>query len=162
MVLLMTDSERSGRHPPVGVMRVIFDHQRWLSSNGRFGRRMVREGLDFNDCDLAGVDFSGADLTFTNFNRGSLNGARFVGATLQNSEFRNCDVEGTDFSGADLFGALFVTNHTAAVFEGANLEKVAWNLEEQRAMYADNRRPVEGASKPPRKAGTRPRKPEPR
>lgn len=124
-------SERSFKPLPGKIARALLDHQRWIASGGRFGKRLECEpDTAFVDCDLEGMDFSGADLNSAYFQGGSARGARFVGADLAHSTFESCDVEGADFSGADLSWATFITNHDKASFDGATLRHTAWNREE--------------------------------
>jgi hypothetical protein len=127
---LMTALKPQCRQPPVSVLRSIYDHQRWLASNGRFGKRFNREAVEFEACDFDGVDLSGANLAFAHFHGGTLRAARFVGATLSNAQFISCNVDGANFTGAELFRATFATNHEAATFEGAHLQEIAWSEEE--------------------------------
>jgi uncharacterized protein YjbI with pentapeptide repeats len=137
----MTEVKLSCRPPPVSALRSIFDHQRWLTSNGRFGKRLVREALEFENCDLAGVDLTGAHLAFASFVGGTLKGARFVGADLSNARFISCDIEGANFTGAQLGRAVFLTNHEAATFDGASFDETAWSeAEAAKIRHAINQR----------------------
>lgn len=124
-------TERHFKPLPGKLARALLDHQRWLSSDGRFGKRLECDpDTQFVDCDLEGMDFSGAELRYAYFQGGSARGARFVGANLAHSTFDSCDVEGADFRGANLSWARFFTNHDKAGFEGATLRHTAWNREE--------------------------------
>ena len=124
-------SERSFKPLPGKLARALLDHQRWLSSGGRFGKRLECErDTAFVNCDLDGMDFSGADLASAYFDGGSARGARFVGANLASSTFESCDLEGADFTNANLVWATFATNHDKACFDGATLRHTAWNMEE--------------------------------
>ena len=129
----MAKLDRHGRPPPAAILRLIVDHQRWINSGGRFGKRLDRDELPFVNCDLDGVDLSGANLRHAYFDGGSARMARFIGTNLYNSKFDGCDVEGANFSRADLLEATFVTNHDKACFDGANIEHTAWSAEEERA-----------------------------
>jgi uncharacterized protein YjbI with pentapeptide repeats len=118
-----------GRLPPARILRLLIDHQRWLNSKGQFGAQLDRDELLFDACDLRGVDLSGALLSDACFRGGSLRGARFVGAELPYVVFPGCDLEGADFSNSRLCDATFIANHEKACFDGANLDRVAWNEE---------------------------------
>jgi uncharacterized protein YjbI with pentapeptide repeats len=115
------------------ALRLLFEHQRWLNSQGRFGRQLVAEGLKFINLDLDGVDLSYARLPYAYFEGGSMRGCRFVGTFLHSATFDKCDIEETDFTNADLRWAIFETNHEQACFDKANLYRTAWTLEEGHA-----------------------------
>jgi uncharacterized protein YjbI with pentapeptide repeats len=138
----MSNLKPQCRPPPLSVLRSIYDHQRWLTSNGRFGKRFNREALEFENCDFDGVELSGANLAFARFIGGTLRGARFLGATLSDARFISCDVEGANFTGAELVRATFATNHEGASFEGANLQQVAWSEEEAGRRDAELKRRI--------------------
>jgi hypothetical protein len=117
------------------LFKLLFDHQRWLNSNGRFGERFgspePEPGLLFYYCDLDGVDLSKARLEGAYFEGGSLRGARFAGVDLIHATFESCDVEGADFSGARLDWATLATNHEKACFDGASCDHVVFTMEER-------------------------------
>lgn len=113
------------------MLRRLFDHQRWLNSNGRYGKRLVGNELLFESCDLEGADLSKAEIEFAYFIGGSVKSARFLSSNLLFATFEGCDVEGTDFSNANLRWATFLTNHEKAQFAGADLTRTAWNLEQR-------------------------------
>jgi len=117
---------------------MIYDHQRWLATNGRFGKRLeVRDGLQLKDCDCEGVDFSGAILDGgVQFKGGSVRGACFVGTSLSEATFDSCDVGDADFTRANLSWATFATNHKDARFEGSDFANTAWSAEEGERMFA--------------------------
>jgi uncharacterized protein YjbI with pentapeptide repeats len=117
---------------------LTLDHQRWLSSNGRFGKRLqAPHGIQIDSCDLEGMDFSQADLRCANFNGGSVRGARFVEANLSNAVFDSCDVEDADFGHADLSWAIFDTNHERASFDHADLTNTAWSADQGKQMHVE-------------------------
>lgn len=104
------------------LLRLLFDHQRWLNSNGHFGKRFDDDDfgpLRFQLCDLDGIDLSFANLEHVTFNGGSVKGARFIGANLKHAWFDRCDVAAADFTNADLTWANFRTNHEEACFKNA-------------------------------------------
>ncbi|HTB11109.1 MAG TPA: pentapeptide repeat-containing protein [Bryobacteraceae bacterium] len=123
----MDNPELKTRPPPAALLRRLFDHQRWLTSQGRYGKMLKGSELVFENCDLAGVDFSKVDLEFSTFRGGSVRGALFRDATLFCTTFDRCDVAGADFGNANLRWAAFITNHDEAAFEGADLTRTAWN-----------------------------------
>jgi uncharacterized protein YjbI with pentapeptide repeats len=123
----MSDDEQRIRPPPLKLMRSILDHQRWLNTNGRFGRQLNADELLFENLDLSGVDFSRAYLSDARFSGGSLNSAKFAKAFLAHATFIRCKMDDTDFSGADLRDATFLTDHQKACFDGAVVDRVAWD-----------------------------------
>jgi uncharacterized protein YjbI with pentapeptide repeats len=137
----MADSEPQCRPPPVAILRLLFEHQRWLNSQGRFGKRLDEQnGLQFENYDLSGVDFSGATLDWAYFRGGSVKGARFIGASLLSAVFNECDVADADFSNAKLRCATFATNSEhASSFEGAELADTAWDADQGERMFAARR-----------------------
>ena len=94
-------------------LRKLFDHQRWLGSNGSYGQQLNIEQSftahrrDFVNNDLDGVDFSRADFKNVSFVLCTLREAHFSGAKLQSVDFLECDLTGTDFNGAVLNGVTF-------------------------------------------------------
>jgi len=103
----------------------------------RFGKQLVANEIAFLDCDLAGVDLSKAEIVSSTFRGGTLKGARFREAVLYRSIFDGCDVEGADFNNANVRWAAFLTNHEAASFEGADLTRTAWNVEQKDQNFRD-------------------------
>jgi hypothetical protein len=123
--------ERRFKPLPGKLARALLDHQRWLSSDGRFGKRLECDpDTQLVDFDLDGMDFSGASLQSAYFKGGSARGARFIGADLAYSTFDSCDVDGADFTRAKLPWARFFTNHEKACFDEATLLHTSWNREE--------------------------------
>jgi hypothetical protein len=131
------------------LLRMLSDHQRWLNSNGHFGKRLdvlvkgdipglrvslfdgYNLGLTFNNCSLDGVDLSFANLELAEFRGVSLRKARFIGANLKHASFRSCDVAGADFSYADVsWSNVRDTNHEAACFENARTGHMAFTLDQ--------------------------------
>ena len=116
--------------PAPGLLKRLLDHQRWLTSGGRFGTQLEVSELQFDDCDLSGIDLSRALIDYAYFKGGSLKGVNFSNADLSSATFDGCDVEDADFANADLSWALFLTNHEKAKFEGADLTRTAWSREQ--------------------------------
>lgn len=122
----MTKAQSPFKELPEAALKGLLDHQRWLSSNGKFGKRLDDETLDddapsdwrllrFDGINLDGIDLSGASLYSAVFVGGSLRGARFVGTYLNAANFTDCDIEGANFAGADISDAVFLTNHRQAI-----------------------------------------------
>ncbi len=69
---------------------------------------------------LIGADFSAAELRRTNLKSAVLHFARFVNATIIDSNFRDTDLSGADFTGAEVQGTDFTgANLDGAIFRGA-------------------------------------------
>lgn len=115
---------------PEAISHLLSEHHRWLSSDGRFGKRLDQEELCFVGFNLDGVDFSHARLAYAYFEGGSLKQSRFIGAYLHSATFNGCDIEQANFTNADLQWATFNANHEQACFDSANLYKTAWTMEE--------------------------------
>lgn len=114
---------------PLTVRRLqeLYDHQRWLTSGGKFGEQLKidQEGggdrRNYVNYDLDGVNFSQAVFKHVGFVNCSLKGAVFSGAHLEYVFFLGCDVEGANFRGAYLNGSsdptFQETNHQKALFD---------------------------------------------
>lgn len=69
---------------------------------------------------LIGADFSASELRRTNLKSSVLHFARFINATIIDSDFRDTDLSGADFTGAELQGTDFTgANLDGAIFRGA-------------------------------------------
>jgi hypothetical protein len=130
LVYRSMSSHKQDELPSQKLVHLLLDHQRWLNSQGRFGKQLDQSDLCFSDMDLSGFDFSFARLPYAVFEGGSVRGARFVGAILPFAAFYGCDVAETNFSQADLQWTAFDTNHEQAIFTGANVGKTAWTRED--------------------------------
>jgi uncharacterized protein YjbI with pentapeptide repeats len=110
-------------------LRELFDHYRWLDSEGRFGKQLkVAQGFtayrrDFVKHDLDGANFSRANFKNVMFVFCKLRQARFTGAELHNVDFLGCNLDGADFRGAELTDVSFEeSNYSQAHFgEGVEL-----------------------------------------
>lgn len=96
---------------------ILKEHQLWLSSGGKEGKRAVLNDADFGD----------VDLTDTNFQRAELRRARFGTAMLRRTNLREADLQNADLqqtnfllsaqlAGADVAGAKLP--EAIAKFEG--------------------------------------------
>jgi len=65
---------------------ILKEHQLWLSSGGKEGKRAVLNGADFGD----------ADLTDANFHRAELRRANFGNAALRRTNLREADLQNAD------------------------------------------------------------------
>jgi len=127
-------SKRSGIRAKFA--EVLAEHQRWIDSNGREGRRAELEGADLRGmrlgaaanlrrADLRRAHLEGANLAGADLSGAQANGAHFEGAILEDlvadQHELNC-FEGASFHGAVLSGArLQSPDLTGAILLGAAL-----------------------------------------
>ena len=118
---------------PLSKVRLqeLFDHHRWLASEGRFGRQLtIRQGFtairkDFGNKALDGVDFSRVNFRNVMFVLCSLKKAKFAGAQLNNVDFHGCELADADFRGTELREVSFEeSNHMEARFDADTV----WSL----------------------------------
>ena len=128
------------RYPSPPLLCEIFDHERWLRSEGRHGRRLEIHGPSNRSIfvwkrpDLNAVDFSKALLENVVFDGASLKAARFKDAELHGVQFSECDVAGADFTGAKCEDVSFNgSNYRQAHFDNVDTAHVHW--EGQRPVY---------------------------
>jgi uncharacterized protein YjbI with pentapeptide repeats len=86
---------------------ILADHEQWLRSEERAGRRADLTGATLDGADLAGVDLSGATLRGASLNQATLRDAQLTHADLTDASLRGADLSGAnlmlaDFTGADL------------------------------------------------------------
>jgi uncharacterized protein YjbI with pentapeptide repeats len=105
-----------------GLAEVLAEHEQWLRSDERAGRRADLSGTSLDGADLSGVDLSGATL------RGaSLNGANLRGAQLTHADFSDASLRGADLCAANLM----LTDFTGADLREADLSRTATSVEGQ-------------------------------
>ena len=116
------------RPPPPHILRALDEHQRWLRSQGREGKKLYGRGrLDLRGLILDGADLSLAFLTSKSFEGSSLRGAWLIGADLENSSFTNVDLTGACLDIAYLAATNFIgAKYHQTSFEGANIEDAIW------------------------------------
>jgi hypothetical protein len=105
-------------------LQKLFDHQRWLATGGRAGKRLYYRQIwgstrkDFTNHDLDGMDFSSAQFVNIFFLQCSLRDVRFTGAQLECVTFLGCDLAGADFRCAKLEDVHFEeSNYRQATFD---------------------------------------------
>jgi uncharacterized protein YjbI with pentapeptide repeats len=84
---------------PATLASLIGQHERWLSSGGKDGRRLVLHVTDLARNRLRGRDLSGADLRQCKLDMACFEESRFIAADLRGSSlngtvFRACDLRG--------------------------------------------------------------------
>jgi uncharacterized protein YjbI with pentapeptide repeats len=119
-------------------LQEFFDHQRWLDSEGRFGRQLqisqsfTADRKDFGNHDLNGVNFSLVDLKNVMFVLCDLKKASFAGAQLDHVNFLGCDLADVDFKGAQMSYVSFEeSNQNLALFD----PEATWSLDNARPSF---------------------------
>jgi uncharacterized protein YjbI with pentapeptide repeats len=87
-------------HP---LQMMISQHQLWLQTEGREGRRGNFSGYDLRGADLRDIwapeiNMRGADLSGANLSGAELQGADLSEAILENTNFRNAKLDGANLS----------------------------------------------------------------
>lgn len=84
------------------LLQIVRQHQEWLDTSGREGRRAT-----FRDDYFRGADFSGLMLAEASFRGATLPATKFRGANLDRADFVEADLSAADFTHATLNGATF-------------------------------------------------------
>lgn len=82
------------------LANVLYDHKRWLDSDGNEG-----SCADLRDADLCRADLSYANLRGANLRGANLRGAKLFRADLRGAKLFGADLRRADLHGADLRGA---------------------------------------------------------
>jgi len=88
---------------PVTLVQTLADHERWVRSDGKHGKR-----ADFSEQNLTEVDLSGRSLATISFANANLKSVNFDGSVLAACDFSNANLRKANFSGSDLRGANFI------------------------------------------------------
>lgn len=130
-----TDEKKSERTTH-DLQDIINQHEDWLISLGKSGKRAILRNAKLSGAKLEDVKLSRADLTGAD-----LSDSNLTGANLSNADLSKADLSGVNFDGANLRGAnLYETlalmheggeevnpaTFISADFSGANLEKSKW------------------------------------
>ena len=132
------------------AVSMLKDHQLWLSSGGREGKRAVFTGYDLSGLDsdyaearyvvppfweknLSKIDLSYSNLSGLSFRKVILSQADFRGANLKNANFYQATLYKADFSGADISEAYI----EESLLNQANLTKA--DLSKTYIAYSDLR-----------------------
>ena len=113
---------------------ILKEHQLWLESNGRNGKKADLsnknligadlEGANLRGADLRGADLEGANLRGANLRGANLIGANLIGANLREASLIEASLIEANLRGANLKGAyLRGANLRGANLEGAYLER---------------------------------------
>ena len=84
------------------LQRKIFDHERWIGSNGQRGARAEMDGADLDRVDLREANLSGASLRGANLTQSALSRVKLVMTDLSGANLNDANLIGADLSGANL------------------------------------------------------------
>ena len=93
---------------------LLKDHQKWLESEGREGKRADLRNAILQEADLHDLNLQGADMQNARLSVADLMGANLRLANLRGADFWMADMKNTQLEGAELQGANLcdVTNLT--------------------------------------------------
>lgn len=94
---------------PAELQTILAEHQQWVTSDGRQGRRAVLRGCNLADAVLARANLSGADLSEANLSGADLTGAMLICTDLRGANLLRINATDTDFRGAMLDGSFGFT-----------------------------------------------------
>src|SRR5437764_1311913 len=129
----MPQTTRRIRPPPTRLLRVIYEHHRWLESDGMIGERLGshEEVYDFSALDLEGVDLSLGILNSSQFDGSRLRNAWLIRARLSGATFRNADLVGARFDDAEMHAACVAgADYSGAIFDGVDRTAIIWTAKE--------------------------------
>ena len=86
------------------LKKILADHQLWLETDGKKGKK-----ADLAETDLQGTNLQGADLFDANLQGADLRSANLQGADLWSANLQGADLTGADLQGADLTNATGLT-----------------------------------------------------
>lgn len=84
---------------------ILAEHQKWLNTDGKEGRRADLYRADLRRASLIGASLEEASLIGASLIRASLEGASLEEASLKRADLRGADLEGASLRGASLRGA---------------------------------------------------------
>src|SRR5262249_715901 len=90
---------------PEEIKALLADHQQWLGSETKEGKRADLSGANLEAADLHGANLRGANLRKANLSRCNLEGANLRGADLREANLQQAALSGTTLFEADLAGA---------------------------------------------------------
>jgi hypothetical protein len=86
--------------PSALYIKHFYEHDRWIRTEGRFGKRMILQTRQLSHRVLDGVDFSGAIFANVTFSNVSFRETLFKNAKFFGVSFDHCDLDKSDFTGA--------------------------------------------------------------
>ncbi len=118
--------------PDLDLLRRLREHQCWLASQGRAGKRFVAEKKErFAALDLRGVDLRQATLIGAIFESCDCRWAQLDEADMRMSTWFDSDLRAATVVGILLRGAAFVDSQVDRVqFKNVDLQDVTWTSDE--------------------------------
>lgn len=95
--------------PQAELQAILTEHQEWVRSDGKTGRRAMLRGCNLADASLARLNLSGANLSETNLTGADLTGALLICTDLRGANLLRVNAAGADFRGAMLDGSFGFT-----------------------------------------------------
>jgi uncharacterized protein YjbI with pentapeptide repeats len=104
--------------------RAIKDHNLWLASHGKRGRKANFEGADFSRVELGAVNLANANLKLACFSQAVLYGVNFSEAELSGADFTGARLEAVSLKKASLeMSTLSYTSLLRTNLQGARLSE---------------------------------------
>jgi hypothetical protein len=114
---------------PSKLKVILKDHDLWVQSYRKQGKRANLAGANLEDANLRGANLAGANLKCTYFEGANLRGANLQGADLRNAYLQDANLLYANLYGADLQGATFDLNFKQVYwFDRATFseDQIAW------------------------------------
>ena len=143
---LQQNTPHTSHHDWPELERILSDHERWLATDGREGRRAQLKDMDLRNAnlkgrmlaganlrssnleglDLTGCDFTDADLSEANLTRVQASNVNFTRITANHTCFNHANLSNVDISYADLANSSWhYTNLNNARLDNANLREAS-------------------------------------
>lgn len=90
--------------PPEELEKVLRDHQNWIDTDGRVGRRATMSGWYLSRAHLVQANLNGADLRQANLSNANLHGARLICSDLREANLMYANLTDVDLRGAQIEG----------------------------------------------------------
>lgn len=99
---------------PAELQAILAQHQEWIRSDGKQGRRAMLRGCNLTDASLARLNLSGANLSEANLSGADLTDALLICTDLRGANLLRVNTAGADFRGAMLDGSYGFTPMASA------------------------------------------------
>lgn len=96
---------KGNEHSRAELDTILREHGRWVSSDGKDGKRAVLAGADLTLAKLSGAMLNGADLSKATLDHADLSKAQLKGASLKDADLTRANLSEADLEDADLSGA---------------------------------------------------------
>lgn len=95
--------------------KIIYEHQKWLETSGKEGKRANLYGANLNGADLSATDLRGANLHGASLFRANLSGANLFKADLSNADLSRAELSNAHLFESNLSGAKFWYSNVSGV-----------------------------------------------